>query len=493
MDNPLKTSNQARHSQTPLPDNVLPEEVIYTDLYQKRNKIYPGTVKGIFANMRLVASILLLGLYYVFPWIQWNGHQAVLFDIPHQRFYYFGVTFWPQDFFYLTLILITAAIALFLFTSVAGRLWCGYACPQTVWAKSFMWIEKVIEGERNKRIKLDSDPISANKIIRKALKHFVWILFAGFTGFTFVGYFTPIKELLYEVLTFSTTPWETFWLFLYGAMTYLNAGKLREQFCIYICPYARFQSAMFDKDTLIIAYDADRGESRGHRKKSTDTKEADLGDCIDCKLCVNVCPTGIDIRDGLQMECIACAACIDACDQVMEKMDYSKGLIRYTTEHKDEGRPSRILRPRVVIYCMIFFGLVGLLAWSLYNRIPLELDIIRDRNRLYVQNVDGDIENVYKLRILNLDQAQHDYKITIQGIVGIRILQSPFVRIDAGEVATVPVRAVVKSEQLKQAKNTITFSIVSTDGSDISVIENARFIGPDYSRLLRSKAQNKSN
>ena len=294
-------------------------------LYRKEPKIYARQVKGRFARLRVIAVWVLLGLYYLLPWLTINGRQAVLFDLPARKFYIFGLTFWPQDFVYLALLMITAGLSLFFFTALAGRLWCGFACPQTVWTETFMWIENWVEGDRAKRMKLDKAPWSAGKIIRKSLKQALWILFAAWTGFTFVGFFSPIRELGVSIANLSLGPWETFWIIFYSFATYGNAGFLREQVCKYMCPYARFQSAMFDKDTLIISYDEKRGEPRGGRRKMDDPSEKGLGDCINCTLCVQVCPTGIDIRNGLQYECIACAACIDVCDQVMDKMEYPRG------------------------------------------------------------------------------------------------------------------------------------------------------------------------
>ena len=327
-------------------------------LYRKDPKVYPRDVKGKFASLRKLAVVALLGLYYLVPWINWSGHQSVLFDLPARKFYILGITFWPQDFIFLALMLIIAGLSLFFVTAVAGRLWCGYACPQTVWTEVFLWMERLVEGDRNKRIKLDASPWNSNKIIRKTLKQVLWVVFALWTGFTFVGFFTPIRELGHSVFTLKLGSWETFWLLFYSFATYGNAGILREQVCKYMCPYARFQSAMFDKDTLVIAYDEARGEPRGGRSKSDDPTEKGLGSCIGCTLCVQVCPTGIDIREGLQIECIACAACIDVCDQVMEKMDYEKGLISYTTEHRLSHKETHVFRPRIFVYAFLLLAFV---------------------------------------------------------------------------------------------------------------------------------------
>ena len=380
-------------------------------LYRKEPKIYPRQVKGRFARLRVIAVWVLLGLYYVLPWVNINGKQSVLFDLPARKFYIFGVTFWPQDFVYLSLLLIAAGLTLFFVTALAGRLWCGYACPQTVWTETFIWIERLVEGDRAKQMKLDAAPWTAEKIARKTLKQVLWITFSAWTGFTFVGFFSPIRELGPHVLSFSLGPWETFWIIFYSFATYGNAGFLREQVCKYMCPYARFQSAMFDKDTLIISYDEERGEPRGGRRKKDDKEKSGLGDCINCTLCVQVCPTGIDIRDGLQYECIACAACIDVCDQVMDKMGYERGLVRYTTEHAMKHKTGHVIRPRIMVYGALLLAIILGTLWSMANRVPLRGDLIRDRNALYLELPGDLIENVYTLKITNMDDAPHSYRL----------------------------------------------------------------------------------
>ncbi len=382
-------------------------------LYRKDPKVYPRDVKGIFAELRKLAMVLLLGLYYVTPWINWAGHQSILFDLPARKFYIFNLVFWPQDFIYLALLLIIGGVALFFVTAVAGRLWCGYACPQTVWTGAFLWMERLVEGDRNKRMKLDASPWNRNKILRKSAKQVLWVSFALWTGFTFVGFFTPIRELGHAAVTFQLGPWEAFWLLFYSFATYGNAGILREQVCKYMCPYARFQGAMFDKDTLVIAYDESRGEPRGGRSKRDDPVAKGLGDCINCTLCVQVCPTGIDIREGLQIECIACAACIDVCDQVMDIMGYDKGLVSYTTEDKIKGRKTRVLRPRILVYSFLLLALIGGVIWSIHHRVLLRADLLRDRNVLYRELADDRIENVYTLKLVNMDRKAHEYRIEV--------------------------------------------------------------------------------
>jgi cytochrome c oxidase accessory protein FixG len=394
-------------------------------LYRKDPKVYPRDVTGTFASLRKLAVVALLSLYYLLPWINWGSHQSILFDLPARKFYILGLTFWPQDFIFLALMLIIAGLSLFFVTAVAGRLWCGYACPQTVWTEVFLWMERLAEGARGKRIKLDASPWNSNKILRKSFKQVLWVSFALWTGFTFVGFFTPIRELGHGVFTFQLGGWETFWLLFYSFATYGNAGILREQVCKYMCPYARFQSAMFDKDTLVIAYDEERGEPRGGRSKSDDPADKGLGDCTGCTLCVQVCPTGIDIREGLQIECIACAACIDVCDQVMEKMDYKKGLIRYTTEHRLSHKESHVFRPRIFVYGFLLLALTAGVLWSVNHRVLLRADLLRDRNALYRELEDNRIENVYTLKLINMDFKPHRYQIEIVDNDDMLLLISP--------------------------------------------------------------------
>ncbi|MDD3786525.1 MAG: cytochrome c oxidase accessory protein CcoG, partial [Hydrogenophaga sp.] len=325
-------------------------------LYTSQKKIQARSVTGFFNNWRWIMVWVTQLVFYGLPWLQWNARQAVLFDLEARRFYIFGLVLYPQDFIYLTGLLVISALALFLFTAVAGRLWCGYACPQTVYTEIFMWIEKVVEGDRSARLRLDKAPLSPAKFSKRGLKHLLWIVFSLWTGFTFVGYFTPIRELALLSTALSLGPWQTFWIFFYGFATYGNAGWMREQVCKYMCPYARFQSAMFDKDTMIVTYDSARGEPRGARSKKADYKALGLGSCVDCTLCVQVCPTGIDIRNGLQYECIGCGACIDVCDEVMDKVGYPRGLIKYSTENgmahgwSRQAMIRRAFRPRVLVY-----------------------------------------------------------------------------------------------------------------------------------------------
>jgi cytochrome c oxidase accessory protein FixG len=380
---------------------------VQASLYEVHRKVYPRAVSGAFARWRWGLVLFTQAVFYGLAWLQWNGRQAVLFDLGERKFHIFGLVFWPQDFIYLAVLLVLAALALFLFTAIAGRLWCGYACPQTVYTEIFMWIERRVEGDRSARMKLDAAPRSARKVALKSAKHATWIALSLWTGFTFVGYFTPIRELALAVPTLSVGGWETFWIVFYGFATYGNAGWMREQVCKYMCPYARFQGVMFDRDTLVIEYDAARGEPRGGRSRSADPKAAGLGDCVDCGICVQVCPTGIDIRQGLQYECIGCAACIDGCNQVMHKMSYAPGLIRYSTENAMQNRWGarailrRVARARVLAYAAIFMAVALAAGLSLWMRAPVKMDVIRDRASLAREVEGGRIENVYRLQVMN--------------------------------------------------------------------------------------------
>ena len=448
-------------------------------LYAKREKIYPREVHGMFAWLRTSGVLILLGFYYIIPWLQWDERQMLLFDLPARKFYIFGMVLWPQDFFYLTLILIVSALTLFFFTALAGRLWCGFACPQTIWTEAFLWIERKVEGNRPAQMKLDKAPSDFRKYRIKATKHFIWIAFSLFTGVTFVGYFSPIRELSVDFVSFSNGPWELFWIYFYALATYGNAGWLREQVCTYMCPYARFQSAMIDNDTLIISYDKNRGESRGSRKKSDNAQAKGLGDCIDCTICVQVCPTGIDIRDGLQYQCIGCAACIDACDDVMEKMNYKKGLIKYTTENTMNGNKTNILRPRIIIYALILVIFTVGTFYSIYNRMPLAMDVIRDRNSLFRETNEGLIENVYILKIMNMSNSSHTFSLSVTGVEGLNLKMDSFeIEVESGEIIELPVRVQVDPDTLLKRSTELSFNLIANDSNELYVNEEARLIGP---------------
>lgn len=453
-------------------------------LYASEKKLYPRAVSGTFARWRWAFVWLTQIVFYGLPWLQWGERQAVLFDLAARRFYIFGYVLYPQDFIYLTGLLVISALSLFLFTAVAGRLWCGFACPQTVYTEMFLWIEKLVEGDRNQRIKLDAAPLSARKFGKKALKQFLWIALALWTGFTFVGYFTPVQQLWAESFTLDFGPWEWFWVLFYGFATYGNAGFMREQVCKYMCPYARFQSAMFDKDTLIVSYDTRRGEPRGTRGRKQDFQAMGLGSCIDCELCVQVCPTGIDIRKGLQYECIGCAACVDVCDGVMDKMNYPRGLIRFTTQHAVKtggaGRDfilKRVLRPRVLVYGSVLLALTAGMMFSLALRTPLKVDVVRDRAALSRIVAGGKLENVYRLQVMNATEAPQRYRITADGLEGLAVASEREVDVGPAEARWVAVRLQLPYGTAAPGSHPIHFDIVST-GAEAHVREKSVFLVP---------------
>ena len=418
---------EARPSPGPGPRSDPRSEPRVIRLYVAEAKIYPRAVHGWFAVWRWVLVWATQALFYGLPWLNWNGRQAVLFDLDARRFLIFDLILYPQDFIYLTALLVVSAFGLFFFTAVAGRLWCGYACPQTVYTEIFLWIERHIEGDRAARIRLDKSGWGAEKLLRKGGKHAAWIAVSLWTGFTFVGYFESIRGLGQGVLAGALGGWEVFWVLFYGFATYGNAGYLREQVCKYMCPYARFQSAMFDKDTLIISYDAARGDPRGPRSKKADPAAMGMGSCVDCAQCVHVCPTGIDIRQGLQYECIGCAACIDVCNDVMDKFGYDRGLIRYATQNGIDQRWTaaqqwrRVLRPRVLIYGAILLSVSTALVWSLAMRMPFKVDVVRDRATLARQIEDGVIENIYRLQLMNAAESTQRFRLDVTGIDGLKV------------------------------------------------------------------------
>lgn len=452
-------------------------------LYAAHQKIYPRSTEGFFTRWRWALVLLTQLAFYGLPWFEWGQRQMVLFDLGARRFYIFNLVLYPQDFIYLTGILVISALSLFLFTAVAGRLWCGYACPQTVYTEMFLWLEKITEGERSARMRLDAAPWGLEKIARKAAKNFLWIAVALWTGFTFVGYFSPIRELGGDFIQRNLSGWQAFWIFFYGFATYGAAGYMREQVCKHMCPYARFQSAMFDKDTLIVTYDKERGEPRGARAKKADLSVLNLGACISCNLCVQVCPTGIDIRDGLQYECIGCGACADACDAVMDKVGYARGLVKYSTENALKNKWTRaqtwrhVLRPRVLVYSAILITIVVAMVGSLALRVPLKVDVVRDRGALARIVQGGQIENVYRLQIMNATESGQRFRISVEGLPGAAVVSDTDVYIDSTQSRWVPVRVQIPYAAAVPGSHAIHFEIKNQDSSD-KVLEKSVFLVP---------------
>ncbi len=446
-------------------------------------KIYPRSVSGRFAKWRWVIVFITQLVFYGLPWLQWGQRQIVLFDLGARRFYIFDLVLYPQDFIYLTGLLIVSALSLFLFTAVAGRLWCGYACPQTVYTEIFLWIERKTEGDRSARMRLDAGSMSWAKFSRKGLKHFIWLSLALWTGFTFVGYFTPIRDLAAEVMALTMGPWEIFWVGFYGFATYGNAGFMREQVCKHMCPYARFQSAMFDKDTLIVTYDEKRGEPRGARSRKADLSQLNLGACVDCTLCVQVCPTGIDIRKGLQYECIGCAACIDVCDTVMDKMGYPRGLVKYTTQnaltlqYTGVQMLKRTFRPRVLVYTGILAVIVIAMLASLEMRIPFKVNVVRDRGVMARLVTGGQIENVYRLQLMNATETAQTYRIDAGGLKGLTIASETNFSVEPTASRWVVLRLRAPAEGMSGGSHPVQFVIESTT-SGRKLVEKSTFFAP---------------
>jgi cytochrome c oxidase accessory protein FixG len=473
------------------PRKVIPIAAVASDstsqgeivsLYEAQKKIYPRSISGVFARWRWGMVLLTQLVFYALPWFEWGQRQMVLFDLGARRFYIFGLVLYPQDFIYLTGLLIISALSLFLFTAVAGRLWCGFACPQTVYTEIFMWIEHKIEGDRSARLRLDKGPWTFEKLRKKTFKQLVWTAVALWTGFTFVGYFVPIRELGQELLALQGS-WQIFWVLFYGFATYGNAGYMREQVCKYMCPYARFQSAMFDKDTLIVSYDAERGEPRAPRSKSVDHKAQGLGDCIDCTLCVQVCPVGIDIRKGLQYECIGCGLCVDACNTVMGKMQYPRGLIRFSTQNGVASHWGiaqilrRILRPRVLIYATVLVALCVAMLVSLVNRTPLKVDVVRDRAALSRIVAGGKLENVYRLQIMNATEHEQRYRISARGLEGLEVASDAEVDVGPAESRWVAVRLQIPYGSVASGSHPIQFDVAAA-GAAAHVTEKSVFLVP---------------
>ena len=441
------------------------------------NLIHTRSFTGLFRTLRVAGAGFLFLAFFGTVWLNWGGRQAVLWDLAESKFHIFGATFWPQDFILLSALLIICAFGLFAITVFAGRVWCGYTCPQSSFTWLFMWCEKVTEGERNQRIKLHNAPWSLNKLARRSAKHTLWLGISVLTGLTFVGYFTPIRPLVAELLTWQIGGVSLFWVLFFTAATYINAGWLREAVCMHMCPYARFQSVMFDKDTLTISYDAARGENRGPRKREVKPAAVGLGDCIDCQLCVQVCPTGIDIRDGLQMECIGCAACIDACDSIMDKMGYARGLVSYTSEHQLQGGKTHLLRPRLIGYSAVLLVMIAALVVALVERPMVSLDVTKDRG-MFRENAQGQIENIYSLKVINKTQQRQDYRLELVDADDFQLHGKTEISLAPGEISDVPVSVALLADKPASSSQTLRFKVTDVDEPWVYSAANSRFVAP---------------
>jgi cytochrome c oxidase accessory protein FixG len=464
------------------------DSVHYRVLYENESKIYTRKISGFYQSIRRYTGLPLIVAFMLIPWFVIDERPAILFDLPARKFHILWMTFWPQDGMLLAWMLIIAAFSLFTATVLFGRVWCGFTCPQTVWTLMFIWAEHLFEGDRNKRIKLDKQAWSSEKILRKGGKHVAWLIIAGITGLTFVGYFYPVRDLILGfipssdgvgMVQFGVPPAAAFWTLFFAGATYLNAGWMREQVCKYMCPYARFQSVMYDSDTLAVHYDSKRGESRGSRKAGSDYKAEGKGDCIDCSWCVQVCPVDIDIRDGLQYECINCGLCVDACNQVMDKMNYDKGLIRFTSEDQLENGKTHFIRPRLFGYSFAVLAMMIAFIYAVGTRQPVSVDVIRDRGAKLYRISNDQVQNVYTVKINNMDRKAHSYEIKVSGDGEFKIKGYRAMELEEGEIFTIPIRVSIPRDQLTSSKNTIVLTVVAKDDPSVTAIEEASFIGPN--------------
>lgn len=452
-------------------------------LFAPREKIYTREVHGRHTTWRWASVWLTQLVYYGLPWLAWNGRPAVLFDLAARKFFLFGLVLWPQDLIYLAAALILCACLLFLLSAIGGRIWCSFGCPHTVYTEIFSWIEYRIEGNRSARMRLDKQPLSLEKAARKLAKHAAWIAVSLWTGITLVAYFTPVRTLLREIATLSLGPWQLFWMLFYSGLAYLNAGWMREQICQYLCAYARFQSVMFDRDTLLIAYDESRGEPRGVRRTWRAGAGPILGDCIDCKLCIQVCPAGIDIRDSLQYACIDCAACVDACDSVMDKIGAARGLIRYSAGNAmSDGAVAQqvrhLLRPRALGYLVFLVCGIAAYAAALASRAPVKLNVMLDRGAMGRPEEEGMVENVYRVQVMNTDEHSRRYRVEVTGIKGAHIVPEAEIAVEPISARAAALRVRVSKEAAEQGAHGIRLALQASDDPDVHVVEDAAFIVP---------------
>ncbi len=463
-------------------------------LYAKHQKIYPQAITGAFRTLKWKVTALIMAFYFITPWIRWDRgegepDQAILASMTLRRLYFFNIEIWPQEIYYLTGILVLAAVGLFLATAMAGRVWCGFTCWQTVWTDLFVWVERKLEGDRNKRVKFDNAPWSVDKFMRKLLKQIIWITFSILTSAGWIFFFNDAPSTAMHMLTGEGTTAEYGFTFLFAATTYLLAGFAREQVCIYMCPWPRFQGAMFDEHSLIVTYEAWRGEPRGKAKSSA---ELNLGDCVDCNLCVNVCPTGVDIREGDQFQCIGCALCVDACNSIMTKLGRPGDLITYDSvsnqmaRERGEEPKKRLIRKRTVAYSILLVAIVGLMTYGLLNRSELEINVQRDRSPLFVQLSDGTIRNGYTFKILNMINVPQTFTLSISGLNGANftvngLAKDPVDRVvlevEGDTVSTFRVFVRAPHESLHDQFEDMAFILTNSETGDV-IEYGSRFAGP---------------
>lgn len=467
-------SDKPKQPSQPSPDL----QIRYVNMVDPTEKVYTRRITGFYQRLRRYTGIPLMLAFLIMPWLVIDGRPAMLFDLPERKFHILWMTFWPQDAMYLAWLLVISALLLFTVTVLVGRVWCGFTCPQTVWTQMFIWAEHVCEGDRNKRMKLDAQPWNFEKLWRKSAKQAIWIAISFVTAATFIGYFMPIRELLSGFFTFNLDFIAYFWVLFFLVATYLNAGFMREQFCKFICPYARFQAVMYDKDTLTVSYNNIRGERRGPRKPGEDYKAKGLGDCIDCSWCVQVCPVDIDIREGLQAECIDCGLCVDACNSVMDKMGYPRGLIAFTTEDAIQTGKTKIFRPRLLGYGLMLVIMIGLFVVSLANRVPAEVEVIRDRGAQMYRVQGENIINVYTVKISNMDNVSHVFDVKLEGEGDFQLQGYRDFPVADGEIYVVPVRVVAKSSTLKAKKTDLRITVIARDNPDVSASNVTSFMSP---------------
>lgn len=461
-DNPsAQTTNPKK--QRPPPEKIIPHS---KDMDATKHRVHPRFVKGKYQNIRVFTMYAIFVLFLIAPWIRWNDRQALLLNVIEPKFYIFGATFMPQDFYFFAFVFIIAAMALFMVTVYAGRVWCGYACPQTIYVHLYQHVEKWIIGDRNKRLKFDKAPWTAQKVLKTLAVHVIWGIISAATALTFIAFIVGTDYLFFNGNPLFFMGWgKLTWVFfiIITFVTQTNGGYMREHMCVHLCPYGRFQSVMFDKDTLLVSYDYERGEPRGARKKGT-TPEG-YGDCVDCSMCVQVCPTGIDIRDGLQVECIQCAACVDACNEIMDKVGYPRGLIRYTTERQLlEKQKTKIISPRIFAYIFVLGACITAATLVATGRSPLEMEIRHDRKQLSAIK-NGQVENSYVLKIVNKTDERQVYKVRLEPVEGMT-LRSRFKQLplQANEPYDLPVSIIGDAKVIKAGNTPVTITVYTEDG-----------------------------